>query len=61
MAWCSKRRINIVVVAGVAHWQNGVVDRCIKTFKWTYDKLLSEVEADQGPVAPSTYYQAARL
>eukprot|EP00974_Lingulodinium_polyedra_P111446 10779272-Lingulodinium_polyedra.AAC.1 len=49
MSWCGKHHINIAVVAGAAHWQNGVVDRHIQTLARTYDKFLSEAEAGQEP------------
>eukprot|EP00974_Lingulodinium_polyedra_P126969 11200304-Lingulodinium_polyedra.AAC.1 len=45
MSWCSK--------------QHGVVERRSQTFKRTYDKLLSEAEADQAPATLSTYDRAA--
>eukprot|EP00974_Lingulodinium_polyedra_P000314 29561-Lingulodinium_polyedra.AAC.1 len=41
MAWRNKQHINIAMAAGETHWQNGVVERRIQTFKRTNDKNIS--------------------
>eukprot|EP00974_Lingulodinium_polyedra_P100322 9717245-Lingulodinium_polyedra.AAC.1 len=45
MDGCSKHHIEVAMVVGVAHWQNGVVERRIQTVERTYGKMLSEAEA----------------
>ena len=38
--YCSKHGCEISMAAGQAHWQNGIVERHIGTFKIVFDKLL---------------------
>ena len=48
--WCSNRTVHIRPCVGEAHWQNGIVERHIGTFRYITTKLfLDDLYADMDP------------